>query len=309
MELLAQMLNIIFQSLLNIAVIATATFGITIIFKTSTTTNFAQGSIAAFSCYLTVYIMQYYFPADLYWLAIILGILCGMAFGLFIDVCIFRRGRNVNLVGKQIITMGMVTLILGIIPIVFGTDTLLQIPQFVKGNILFEVGGHEVSIPLHGLVCFGIAAVVISVIFILLYKSKWGLGVRATASNEGTAGIIGINTHIITATSWAIAGGLAALAAIMLNANGGNLTPAFMTKTQVNSFFAGILGGFSSFVGPVVGAVILPLSEQIVQTILYATKATTNASDWGSVIVYGLLLLVVLIKPQGLFGKKILKKV
>lgn len=309
MELLAQMLNIIFQSLLNIAVIATATFGITIIFKTSTTTNFAQGSIAALGCYVTVTLMQKAFPPNLYWLAILLGIIVGMGIGLFIDVCIFRRGRNVNLVGKQIITMGMVTLIVGIIPIIFGTDTLIQIPQFIKGNFLIEVGGYEVSIPLHGLVCFGIAAVVISVIFILLYKSKWGLGVRATASNEGTAGIIGINTHIITATSWAIAGGLAALAAIMLNANGNPLSTVLMTKIQVNSFFAGILGGFSSFVGPVVGAIILPLAEQIVQTIVYATKITTNASDWGSVIVYGLLLVVVLIKPQGLFGKKILKKV
>lgn len=308
MEILAQMLNILFQSMLNIAVICTATFGITIIFKTSTTTNFAQGSIAAFSCYVTVSLMHSYFPPNLYWLAIIIGVVVGMAIGLFIDVGIFRRGRNVNLIGKQIITMGMVTLLVGIIPIVFGTNTLNQIPQFVKGNFVFSLGTHEVSIPLHGLVCFGIAAVVISGIFILLYKSKWGLGVRATASNEGTAGIIGINTFVITATSWAIAGGLAALAAIMLNANGGNISPLFMTKTQVNAFFAGILGGFSSFIGPVVGAIILPIAEQVIQTILVAFKVS-NASDWGSVVVYGLLLVVVLIKPQGLFGKKILKKV
>lgn len=308
MDLLAQFLNIIFQSMLNIAVISTATFGITIIFKTSTTTNFAQGSIAAFSCYVTVYLLQYVLPMNLYWLSIIIGLLAGMLFGLLIDVGIFRRGRNVNMIGKQIITMGMVTLIVGVIPIIFGTNTLNQIPQFVKGNLTFDIMGAEVSIPYHGLVCFGIAAVVLSLLFILLYKSKWGLGVRATASNENTAGIIGINTYIITATSWAIAGGLAALAAIMLNANGTPISALFMTKTQVNSFFAGILGGFSSFVGPVVGAIILPIAEQLVQTLLYAFKIS-KASDWGSVIVYGLLLVVVLIKPQGLFGKKILKKV
>lgn len=308
MDLLAQFLNILFQSMLNIAVISTATFGITIIFKTSTTTNFAQGSIAAFSCYVTVYIMQSVLPMNLYWLSIIIGLLAGMLIGLLIDVGIFRRGRNVNMIGKQIITMGMVTLIVGIIPIVFGTNTLVQIPQFVKGNLTFDIMGAEVSMPYHGLVCFGIAAVIISLLFILLYKSKWGLGVRATASNENTAGIIGINTYVITATSWAIAGGLAALAAIMLNANGTPISPLFMTKTQVNSFFAGILGGFSSFIGPVVGAIILPIAEQLVQTILYAFKIA-KASDWGSVIVYGLLLVVVLIKPQGLFGKKVLKKV
>lgn len=308
MEAIASLLNIFFQSLLNIAVISTATLGITIIFKTSTTTNFAQGSIAAFSCYVTVILMQNFFPTELYWLAIIIGVLVGVAIGLFIDIGIFRRGRNVNMIGKQIITMGMVTLIVGIIPLVFGTNTLVQIPQFIAGTFKFDIAGHSVTIPLHGVVCFGIAAVVIAVIYILLFKSKWGLGVRATASSELTAGIIGINTYVITATSWAIAGGLAALASIMLNANGTPLSPIFMTKIQVNSFFAGILGGFSSFVGPVVGAVILPIAEQCVQTILYAVNFS-KASDWGSVIVYGLLLVFVLIKPQGIFGKKVLKKV
>ena len=258
MDLLAQFLNILFQSMLNIAVISTATFGITIIFKTSTTTNFAQGSIAAFSCYVTVYLMQSVLPMNLYWLSIIIGLLAGMLIGLLIDVGIFRRGRNVNMIGKQIITMGMVTLIVGIIPIVFGTNTLVQIPQFVKGNLTFDIMGAEVSMPYHGLVCFGIAAAVISLLFILLYKSKWGLGVRATASNENTAGIIGINTYVITATSWAIAGGLAALAAIMLNANGTPISALFMTKTQVNSFLGGILGGFSTFYGPIIGAIIVP---------------------------------------------------
>lgn len=308
MEAIASLLNIFFQSLLNIAVISTATLGITIIFKTSTTTNFAQGSIAAFACYVTVILMQNFFPSNLYWLAIIIGVLVGVAIGLFIDIGIFRRGRNVNMIGKQIITMGMVTLIVGIIPLVFGTNTLVQIPQFIAGTFKFDIAGHSVSIPLHGVLCFGIAAVVIAVIYVLLFKSKWGLGVRATASSELTAGIIGINTHVITATSWAIAGGLAALASIMLNANGTPLSPLFMTKIQVNSFFAGILGGFSSFVGPVVGAVILPIAEQCVQTILYAVNFS-KASDWGSVIVYGLLLVFVLIKPQGIFGKKVLKKV
>lgn len=308
MEALASLLNIFFQSLLNIAVISTATLGITIIFKTSTTTNFAQGSIAAFSCYVSVILLNTVFPTSLQWLAIIIGVVVGIAIGLFIDIGIFRNGRNVNMIGKQIITMGMVTLIVGIIPLVFGTNTLVQMPQFVVGNLTFAIGGHEVSLPYHGLVCFIIAAVVIGLIFFLLFKSKWGLGVRATASSESTAGIIGINTYVITATSWAIAGGLAALAAIMLNSNGTPISPLFMTKTQVNSFFAGILGGFSSFVGPVVGSIILPISEQIVQTILYAFNFS-KASDWGSVIVYGLLLVVVLIKPQGLFGKKVLKKV
>ena len=173
----------------------------------------------------------------------------------------------------------------------------------------------NISIPYHSLVCLGITAVVITVLFIFLYKSKWGLGVRATAANESTAGIIGINTYVITATSWAIAAGLAVLASVMLNAGGTQLTPTFMTQIQVNSFLSGILGGFSTFFGPVIGAIIVPGFTAIVGAIsniafVYDLSDFADfVQKWTDVIVYVVLLIVVLIKPQGLFGKKIVKKV
>lgn len=301
----ASLINILFSSLLTICATIVATMGISLIFKTSNTTNFAQGSIAALGCYLVAYLMQWVDGMP-YWASIIIGLVAGILLGLLIDIGIFRRGKNVNAVGKQIITMGMVTLIIGVIPLIFGAREAPQIKPFLAGNWTWDFFGETLSITKHSVICLAITAVVITVLFILLYKSKWGLGVRATASNESTAGIIGINTYVITATSWAIAAGLAVLAAVMLNAGNATLTPTFMTQIQVNAFLSGIFGGFSTFYGPIVGAIIIPVAVEFVG---FFGRYASFFLSWKEVIVYALMLIVILIRPQGLFGKKVVKKV
>lgn len=308
MAVIAGLINILLQTLTTTCVTVLATMGISLIFKTSNTTNFAQGSIAALGCHFAYYLVNKAGWGTVLpnWLGIIISILIGILLGLLIDIGIFRRGRNVNAIGKQIITMGIVTLIVGGIPLVFGSDEGMRLESFAPGNTTIEIFGATISATNHSLVCLAITLVVLAILFILLYKSKWGLGVRATASNESTAGIIGINTHIITATSWAIAAGLGVLAAVMLAADTVTISSYFMTEIQVNSFLSGILGGFSTFYGPIIGAVIVPVSIAVVS---WGGIYVDFFQKFSLAIVYVALLVAVLIKPQGLFGKKIVKKV
>ena len=118
--------------------------------------------------------------------------------------------------------------------------------------------------------------------------------------------MMGINTKVITAVSWGIAGALGAVAAIIYNGNATFSSALVMTSTQINAFLAGILGGFITFHGPVIGAVIIYLLSAIVGCICIHVP---ELSMWKSAIVYGMVMLMVLIKPQGLFGKKMVKKV
>ena len=137
--------------------------------------------------------------------------------------------------------------------------------------------------------------------FIALKYTKWGLGVRATASNEVVASMMGINTKFITAMSWGIAGGLGALAGALYAPTVFSLTPDMMLTLQINGFLAAVLGGFSSFGGPIVAAVIIPFSKILSNRLISDT--------WANAIVYMMILIVILIKPVGLFGKRIAKKV
>ena len=300
-------------SLLSICITCLAAFAVTLIFKTSTTTNFAQGSIAALGCYVT---------ADLFnkhgvpvWAGVFIGMLVGIVVGLFIDVVIFRNAKSINAVGKQIITMGLVSIVFGGIPLIFGNPESIPFEPFyntvklgVPANFLVPFLGGELVITKHAVICLVITVVVLGALFLLLKYSKWGLAVRSTASNEFTAELMGMDTHVITAMSWAIAGALGVLAAVMYAGGGAKIGVSFMTTIQVNAFLAGILGGFSTFHGPVLGAVCIPLASSCVG-FLANFPGFSGISRWNMVIVYILMLIVILIKPQGLMGKPIVKKV
>ena len=306
-------LSTISGSLLTVCVTALATFAVTLIFRTSMTTNFAQGSIAAFGCYIVADLLNK--RGVPVYLGVFAGMLAGALVGTFIDTVIFRNGRHVNAVGKQIITMGIVSLFFGGIPLIFGTPERIPFEAFYNAvkagkspNVVFSAFGGEVVITKHALICLLITVVVLGILFLLLKYSKWGLGVRATASNEFTAELMGIDTRLITAGSWSIAGALGVLAAVMYAGSGTSISASFMTTIQVNAFLAGILGGFSTFYGPVIGAVLIPLAASCVG-FLANFRPFAGISRWQMVIVYVLLLITILIKPEGLFGKKIVKKV
>jgi branched-chain amino acid transport system permease protein len=281
-----------------------ATFAITLIFKTSYTTNFAQGVVSAVGAYVAVELaLEKGLPL---WAGLIIGVVIAFFVGMLIDVVIFRRGKNVNAIGKQIITMGLISLFVGVIPFIFKVANYESIPiqPFIPLTKQLVIG--KLSIPYNTFVGVGITIVLMVIVFVLLQKSKWGLSVRATASNEIVAGMMGINTKVITAISWAIAGALGAVAAVIYIGNAAFTSALVMTSTQINAFLAGILGGFATFYGPVAGAAIIYLLNALVGCICIHVP---ELSMWKPALVYGVVMLLVLWKPQGLFGKKMVKKV
>ena len=281
-----------------------ATFAVTLIFKTSYTTNFAQGVISALGAYVAVeFTMMHGFPL---WAVAFVGALAAFLIGVAIDVLIFRNGRYVNALGKQIITMGLISIFIGLIPFVFKVAHLESVPAlpFIHLSQGLHLAG--VFIPYNTLIGLGVSVVMLSLVFLLLQKSKWGLSVRATASNELVAGMMGVNTKVITAISWGIAGAFGAVAAIIYIGNVTLSSGYIMTTTQINAFLAGILGGFATFYGPLWGCVIIYMLNVLIGCVCVHVQSLSN---WKEAIVYLLVMLLVLWKPQGLFGKKMVKKV
>lgn len=302
---MAYLLNTIFGSITPMCVAALVTMAITMIFKTSFTTNFAQGVISAFGAYVVAAgLNQQGWPI---WLSLPVGMAAAMVIAVAVDVGIFRRGRYVNALGKQIITMGLISIVVGAIPLIFGIATP-AFPKFIDGNLSFLVDGRDVTVTKNALFCMGITIVVLAVIFLLLRFSKWGLAVRSTASNEYVAGMMGINTHWITAISWGLAGALGALAASINASTGTTVSSYFMTNYQVYAFLAGILGGFSTFYGPVIAALMIPLANNLLQY-LVNVLGKPELTGWSMVFVYAIALTIIFFKPQGIFGKRIAKKV
>ncbi len=292
---------------LDFCVLGLATTGIVLIFKTSITTNFSQGMIATVGAFVGAQIVfdilakygNTVSALGVVLLAMLGSTVTAFLIGMAIDVFIIRKGKRVTSIGKQMITMGLVLVFSGLIPVVFGALPL-EVPRLMNGSFTLLLFQQHITIPKHAVYALVITVVLLTSLFLALRLTKWGLGVRATASNEIVAGMMGVNTRVITAMSWAIAGALGGVSAIILAPIGGQVTVTLMTQTQVNGFMASILGGFSSFGGPLVGSLLIPLLSKL----LYYFSGV-----WQNTVVYLFILLIVLVKPLGLFGRQIAKKV
>jgi branched-chain amino acid transport system permease protein len=230
------------------------------------------------------------------WLSIIGGVISAVITGVLIDVVIIRHTRKVSPDAKQIITLGLMMIILGIAPLLFGVDPLRLTRLIQSGDVkLFGA-----SISYNGLFTIVFGLVVMGTLFYILQKTKWGLAVRTTASNEYTAKLMGVPTKTVTMGAWAVAAVLGVLAGVMV-APMTSVTLNLMDEVQVIALIACVLGGFQTFYGAVLGAYIIGISRNL---LLYYFS-----SIWGGQILYILILVFLLFRPHGLIGKKIVKKV
>lgn len=288
------LLQVLLRSLETGSIYALAALGIIIVYRTSNTVNFAQGAIGMFNAYVvTLFFTKFGFSL---WLAIITGVISAMIMGLLIDILIIRHTKKVSAVAKQIVTLGLMMVLLGVVPLIFGVDPM-RLPRLIENGDIKLLGA---SISYNGSfnIVFGLA--IMASLFYILQKTKWGLAVRTTASNEYTAKLMGVPTKTVTMGAWAVAGVLGVLAGVMV-APMTSVTLNLMDGIQIDALIACVLGGFQSFYGPVIGAYIIGISRNL---LLYYVS-----SIWGEQILYILILVFLVFRPHGLIGKKIVKKV
>lgn len=299
-------LQTILNSLPMIGRYALVTMGIVLIFRTTATTNFAQGLIATFGTFAITWAALQWTGLSL-WLCLLLGMAVAFVLGMFVDVALIRRARHITPSGKQMITMGVMMILVNVTPVVFRDITLWTRPgkSFSTDILHFTLFGYDLNITEMGLLAFVLAIVVLSAVFAALKFTKWGLGVRATAANEGVAQMLGVNTRVITAFSWALAGALATLGGFFTGA-GTALNVTLMGNAQIYGFLACVLGGFGSFPAPILGAVIIPLVYNFAGN---PAIMGPNAGMWQNLITFVVVLLLILIFPNGILGKKYIKKV
>lgn len=293
---MSSFIGVILRSLEYGSIYALASLSIILVYRTSFTTNFAQGVLGMFNTYLVATLVVN--KGFSLYLAIPFGILSAVLIGILIDIVVIRRAKGINPVGKQIITLGLINIILGITPFIFGVYDL-QMPKIISSGRLNLMGA---SITYNSIFNILFGLVVMVLLFNILSRTKFGLAIRTTASNEITARMMGVPTKTITMVTWAIAGVLSMFAGVMA-APFSAVNSIFMNDIQITAFMACVFGGFSTFHGPVIGAYIISILTNILQVYL------PSGTIWGKPIVYTLLIVFLFFKPQGIFGKKVVKKV
>ena len=272
---------------------ALAALGLVLIFRTSDVINFAQGEMAMFSSFIALTIWQKHMP---YYIAFLGAIIFAIAFGFLIERIFIRPAAKASLVSKMIITLGLIMIINGLASAIFSTDSHYLRKAVVLPNI--KLGG--VVIQPNALFIIAVTIFIMAVLFYLIKNTMFGIALRATAQNEKTAKLMGIPVSKVYSLSWIIATVLGAIAGVLI-ATTTNVSTTMMMEVHLKSFIAAVLGGFGSFIGPVVGGFIIGIFDNLVGYYL--------SLQWKTVIVYGLLILILIVKPTGLFGKAHRKKV
>lgn len=287
-------LQLLLRSLETGAVYAMASLVIIIVYRTNFMVNFAQGTMGMFGAYIvTVCFSRLGVPLVL---AILMGIAAGVLIGFVVDFVIIRRTKHVANTGKEIITLGMMMIFLGIAPMLFGVEPM-RLPQLITAGDLNLLGANISFNSLFNIV-FGLGLTV--ALFLILQNTRLGLAIRTTASNERTARLMGVPTKIVTLFSWVLAMILGTLAGVMI-APKTSVNVDLMDMVQVSALIACVLGGFQTFYGPVIGAYIIAVLNNM---LLYYVDST-----WGSQLMYLIIIIFIVFKPVGLIGKKVTKKV
>jgi branched-chain amino acid transport system permease protein len=280
---------------------ALVALGFVIIFKATGVINFAQGGFVMLGAYLTYnFGITWGLP---FWVAVILAMITTALAGMLIERLVLRRMVGRPPFALIMITVGLLFVIQEVVTTIWGFDNLnLGDPWGVD---VVNVGELVISVSDIWTVILGL--VVVGAFFAFFRFSPLGLAMRATALDQEAALAQGMSAKRVWAVSWAIAGAVAALAGVTIAAGAGGVNPQIQFIALL-AFPAIILGGIDSPGGAILGGVIIGVTQTL--TAGYQDDyAPWLGSGFQSVMPYVVMLLILLVRPYGLFGTKEVKRV
>ena len=284
------------------SVIALVAFGYNLVFASTRIVNFAQGSMLVIAGYVAFAVVREGVPV---WAAFVVSVLVSLVVGALIEVVAIKPlGRfdpSTN-VGWILTTFGVGLIAVDVIKRTVGAEPR-RIPPLVSsffGWKLTRVSGVAITAPDVLLVVTAVGLV----IALELLQGRTGLGraFRAVAQDRQTAALMGINTEATVMITFALAGALAAVGAVLI-------APRQFVKLDlgvslgVQAFIAAVLGGLGSTRGAIAGGYVIGFTGAIVSTV------TAEGGSWQPLVVFAVFLLVLVVRPSGIFGSPAVEKV
>ncbi|MFF3346408.1 branched-chain amino acid ABC transporter permease [Streptomyces sp. NPDC002779] len=278
------------------SVYALVALGFVIIFKASGVINFAHGSLLLLGGYLTAVLHDDLGFAGA--LAVAVLVTAGVA-GLMDRFLLQAGGQDAHTAHVQtIVTIGVDIVILTDLSRRIGGDLLSLGDPW--GDSVSGLG--PITVADSRLAAIVVSSVVIGGVFALFRYTNWGLALRASAEDMEAAALMGVRLVRMRTLAWCLAGGLAALAAVFLAAFPAPGLERTTGQIALKAFPAAILGGMASPPGALAGSMLIGLTEALVAG--YQSDLHVLGEGFGDVAPYAVMVLVLLVRPNGLFGAK-----
>ncbi|MGY1726373.1 branched-chain amino acid ABC transporter permease [Geodermatophilus sp. SYSU D01062] len=296
---MTQFLSLLLNGISLGAIYALIALGFVIIFKASEVVSFTHGSLLLLGAYTIARLSG---PIG-FLPAVLVGVGFTALAAFLVERLVINQLRGAPVISLAIVTIGVDIIILTELIRRIGPD-ILNVPH-PWGSDSVRIG--SVGISENRLIAMGVAGVLIVAFFVAFKYSSWGVAMRASAEDGEAAALMGIRQGRVSALAWIVAGVLAAVAALFLV---GAPTPgvsAAAYTVALRAFPAAILGGLDSTGGALVGGLLIGITEALVAG--YQEELSFLGRGFGEVAPYVVMIIVLLVRPSGLFGTKELTRV
>ncbi|MCB9433565.1 MAG: branched-chain amino acid ABC transporter permease [Ardenticatenaceae bacterium] len=308
----------VINGLLNGGTLALIALGIVLIFKSSEVFNFAAGHMVMLGAFLTWMFAggegtgEELFKLPL-WAAVIAASIVAIGIGFLIERLALRPMTGQPLLAIILMTLGLSQVMEGVTTVAYGVQPKGNFPAPFSPSDAFNIpvppvnGASIVFLDRlqigHARLATFVVAIIAAVLFILFFQyTKTGLAMRATSENHELAQSMGIKVSRVFGWSWAIAGIVATLGGVLLATLSG--VSVSLSTVALVAFPAILLGGLESFPGAIVGGLLVGLAQEIVRA--STVVEVRNASD---IAPYILLLIILVLRPEGLFGQRRIERI
>ncbi|MGF7160998.1 branched-chain amino acid transport system permease protein [Rhodoligotrophos appendicifer] len=273
---------------------ALVAIGFTMIYNATETVNFAVGESMMLGAY---FILTFYKLWEMpYWLALVLTLgAAGLVGYVVFDRIVSRPLISAPMLSRVIALLGLATVLKGVARLIWGADAY-HLPSPISSTPL-HLG--TMLLTLQEAVIIGSTVVVICALYGFFYFTRLGQAMRATAQSRRAASLMGVNVPLIFSITWIIGTVLSAFGGVLLGPL--LLVDPDMGDIGMKSFTAAVLGGFGSIPGAILGGILLGIAENLVAGYLRA--------DLQTAATFVLLLAVLAIRPTGMFGASLERRV
>ncbi len=267
--------------------------GIVLVYKGSRVLNFAQGELGTFALFVAWWFIE---RNDFPWPAgAALGIGASVVLAFAFERLIVRRMVDASRLSVAVATVGLFLFLIALEAFVF-SEALVVLGPPIKGlgPRIFDFYVGPTSI----LSLVAVAAIALG-LAVFLRRTDFGLGVLAASQDPTMVRLVGVRLSRVSAFTWALAGGVGAIAALLIEPTIGVFAPGFMTQFFIRGLAAALLGGLTSLPGAFVGGIGVGLAEAVVGRLLIQS----NIPGVRTMTVFAVLIAVMLVRPAGLLGK------
>ncbi len=277
------------------SIYAVIALGYTMVYGIAKMLNFAHGDIIMVGAYICFYMMGLFGLPPL--VAVLISMVGCTVLGIVIERLAYKPLRSAPSLDVLITAIGVSYFLENSALLLFGANPKTFTSVVSMGPIV--IGG--LTIKATALVSIVVNIVIAVALTLFTQRGKMGKAMRAVSEDKGAAQLMGIDVNKTISLTFAIGSGLAAIAGVLLCSAYPTLVPTTGAMPGIKAFVAAVLGGIGSIPGAMIGGIVLGIIE-----ILARTYISSQLSD---AIVFGILVVVLLVKPTGILGKNIQEKV